>query len=38
MVVSIIHYDEVRQGVDSAWTGVYDIKNFTITGRVSGSI
>ncbi|MFH1331863.1 MAG: hypothetical protein ABIH63_01095 [archaeon] len=38
MVVDIIHYDEVRQGVDSAWTGVYDIRNFTITGHVSGSI
>jgi len=38
MVIDIIHYDEVRQGVDSAWSGVYEIKKGTVTGHVSGSI
>ncbi len=38
MVISFVHYDEVRQGAESAWTGVYDIKKVTTTGHVAGSI
>ncbi len=38
MVVDVVHFDEVRQGKDSAWSGTYDVKKVTITGHISGSI
>lgn len=38
MVLDVVHYDEVRQGIDSAWAGTYDVKKITVVGQVSGSI
>lgn len=38
MIIDVIYYDEVRHGINSTWTGVYDIKKITIKGHVTGSI
>jgi hypothetical protein len=38
MVISMVYYDQVRQGVDSTWDGVYDVKDIIVVGQISGGI